>query len=492
MDGADSAEVALAAFARDLVEEIAAGRALELAQVRPHLRFEHGREEQVRGYSDSRQSAGWIPEPDWLAGQQQWEKAGEAAWKAHEAARGLGAPPEQGIPEPLKGASAVHPQLHGKHVTLPGDTLSGHAHAHVPRPFEVKAPTVTDVALGEAHSALAAHQHAALQQISALQRQAQAQQTGIPEPGNYAPLTDEQYAAHVDAVEHAIDHAYQQGMATNRTETMHGNRNLYTPERAAIHKEIVGQHLAKAVNVPSEGRGLVMGGLGGAGKSTVLKNNPSIDISKYAVVNSDDIKEELARRGLVPPVEGLSPMEASSLVHQESRHVANLVSRALMRRHKNVAFDITMKGTQDTQDRLDWFAHHGYRDVHGIFVDVPTETAVERNMARHRKGLEQYRQGKGLGGRYVPSYIIRQSEYAPGKTINRATFDQLRPQFTGSQLWDNSGAAPKLIDQTGGEPAGSGITSVEDLIKQTEAKQAKALDTEPAAAAAEHGGAGHG
>jgi predicted ABC-type ATPase len=292
----------------------------------------------------------------------------------------------------------------------------------------------------------------------------------------------------VDNAERAIDTAYAAGQATNRTETIDQHRQVYSPERAAVHKEIVGQHLAQAETVPSEGRGLMMGGLGGAGKSTVLKNAPGIDLSRFAVVNPDDIKAELAKRGLVPPIEGLSPMEASTLVHQESRHVANLVSRALMRRHKNVAFDITMNGQDEVGKRLDWFDHHGYRDVHGVFVDVPAETAVERSQARHRKGLEAYRQGKGLGERLVPSHIIRSAEISPGLTRNRAAFDAMKHEFSSWQLYDNSGAKPVLADSSAAQSQGGGITSVEDLMRQ----QQQALDTEPAASAAEHGAAAGG
>ena len=36
------------------------------------------------------------------------------------------------------------------------------------------------------------------------------------------------------------------------------------------------------------------GGLGGAGKSTVLEKYAGIDRSKYLTINPDDIKEEMA------------------------------------------------------------------------------------------------------------------------------------------------------------------------------------------------------
>ena len=547
------AEEALAALARDLVEEIAAGRALELVQgdqdalelasvrVRSFQRVREGRVEQVRGYQEMRvpgtglqadelgARGGWIPEDDWLQGQQEWKAKGEAAWKKHEwkskggpkgtrqvsgeQSPGAAAEAAQGkeqaaqraaeaarpaalkpwlppaAPEPKKGAAAVHPQLHGKTVKMPGDTISGHAHAHVPRPYPVKPPDARDQALAEAGQHLAAHHQADLQRLAAERAAAEAQRTGIPVPGTYAPLDDTQYMMHVLDVENAIASALDAGHATDKTETLDGHGQAWKPERAAAHNEIVQKFLAKAVSVPSEGKGLIMGGLGGAGKSTVLKKIPEIDLTRYAVVNPDDIKEEMAKRGMVPQIEGLSPMESSVLVHEESSHVANLLAQQLLARHKNLAYDITMSSEDGVQKRLGLFRKNGYDDVHGVFVHIPVETSVDRARARHRRGLEAYRQGKGGGGRLVPADLIRSAETKPGSTANQEAFDAVRSQFTGWQTWDNSGTAPKLTGKSAPRQPGGGITSVEDLMKQ---QQARALDTESAARAPEKGTAAAG
>jgi hypothetical protein len=76
-----------------------------------------------------------------------------AAGLAVELAGGFGGPPvpadpnapqvaAQASPWPPKvGAAAVHPQLGGHLIApFPGDTISGHAHAHVPRPVEPMLP----------------------------------------------------------------------------------------------------------------------------------------------------------------------------------------------------------------------------------------------------------------------------------------------------------------------------------------------------------------
>jgi hypothetical protein len=47
----------------------------------------------------------------------------------------------------------------------------------------------------------------------------------------------------------------------------------------------------------------------------VLGKHAGIDLTRYLTINPDDVKEEMGRRGLIPDVPGLSPMEASDLVH---------------------------------------------------------------------------------------------------------------------------------------------------------------------------------
>jgi hypothetical protein len=95
------AEDALVALSRDLVYEIAAGLALEMSgQPAPP------------------------EEPQFAAQLNPWP--------------------------PKTGAAAVHPHLGGHLITpRPGDTISGHAYAHVPRPIEPMLPDPREVKLKE-------------------------------------------------------------------------------------------------------------------------------------------------------------------------------------------------------------------------------------------------------------------------------------------------------------------------------------------------------
>jgi hypothetical protein len=100
----NDADAAFVALAADLLEEIAAGRALELAAGQPGMVDAHGRFHAA-------------PPPP------------------------VQPPPVPEIPEPKKGAAAVHPHLGDHLVTLPGDTISGLAHAHI-RPSPGPVPYV--------------------------------------------------------------------------------------------------------------------------------------------------------------------------------------------------------------------------------------------------------------------------------------------------------------------------------------------------------------
>ena len=704
----DSAEEALAALARDLVEEIAAGRALELAggwepsavlaadlaldglelashqrdilelasfRVRPFQRVREGKPEQVHGYQETRlpgmgalptpgaqnevgAKGGWIPEADWLKGEQEWKAKGEAAWKKHEwkgtrkpkttqdvfngirdtrkqspgaaaeAAQDRGqaaawgkvdahldhaqehlsehglqagqidqdktaqayhslaqahdhivshivphAQPEQypaiaqhlqkiaghmqdldqtmganpqatrkllgdgkevmahagearraqgtaaaekaadqaardqafqgahqaaiaGGPQahrqfmqqhgmaPLpKGAAAVHPQLGAHLLGHPGDSISGHAHAHVARPSQEAADQSALQAQQEAIAGSKAQESALKQEAAQAAREEKLQSAalerkGISPPGTYAPFTDSQFVVHTRNVERALNAAVNAGMATDQAYTLDKHGQVWEPDRASAHAGIIRDYLDKTVNVPSQRAALFVGGLPGAGKSTLLKNHPGIDPKDYAAINPDDFKEELAKRGMVPQVEGLSPLESSTLIHGESVHLANLAAAELQRRGKNLAFDVTMAGSlRVSEDRIAALKKAGY-GVSAMFVDIPVETSAQRVLRRYRSQLEKYRAGTSpLGGRYIPEHVIMD-----GESANRAcpvpgtAFDSLRSQFSRWELYDGKEAVPRLAEKSGpAQPPGGGIASVEELMRQQGAKAASRL-----------------
>lgn len=240
-------------------------------------------------------------------------------------------------------------------------------------------------------------------------------------------------------------------LATHLTQTRPGG--AWRAERDAVHRDIANALYAKAAGVPNEGKAVIAGGLGGAGKTTVLREHAGIDPSQYLTINPDDIKEELAKRDLIPQVPGgekLSPMERVALVHAESKRIAQLLADKAYQDRKNLIWDITMSSGSAVTSRVNALREHGY-DVRGVFVDIPVETSVRRALDRWWQGVQDWKRGDGLGGRYVPPEIIRGQQSSGGHTVNRDVFDVLKPLFDGWSFYDNSvdGRAPQLIDQKG-------------------------------------------
>jgi hypothetical protein len=219
----------------------------------------------------------------------------------------------------------------------------------------------------------------------------------------------------------------------------------WTAERSLVHDEILEHFWNKEfADASSEGKAVISGGIAGAGKSTVLKGHADIERERYGTVNPDDIKEYMAERGLVPEVEGLSPMEASALVHEESSYLAKrLANRAYVDR-KNLIWDITMGSRDTVEQRIETMREFGYEEIHGVFVDIPVETSVIRAADRWWEGVMAFRSGESsIGGRYVsPSMIRRAQPKGMTTTQNRQVFEELRARFDSWEMWNTDGPPP--------------------------------------------------
>jgi len=237
----------------------------------------------------------------------------------------------------------------------------------------------------------------------------------------------------------------------NTNVTQVNERGVWSEERDRLHRRIAEDMYARAADVPNEGKAIFLGGLPGAGKTTALREHFGGAADRYMVINPDDIKEELARRGAVPDVPGhseLSPLERAPLVHAESARISLLLASLAYRDRKNVVWDVTMgrRGyiSQDIADLED----AGYDRIDGIFIDVPLSVSRRRVAERYAQGIRDYERGVGLGGRVVPDFVFDQME-RPGRkrARNRVVFDDVRRDFTSWGLYDNSvdGSPPKLV-----------------------------------------------
>lgn len=268
---------------------------------------------------------------------------------------------------------------------------------------------------------------------------------------DWRPLTDAEHAEHANEIRARLDKARTDGLATDQQHTIDPAREVWSDERDALHDSIIDDLYARAGDVPCERRAIIAGGLPGAGKSTVLERHAGIDRSQYLTVNPDDVKEEMARRDMIPPVTGLSPMEASDLVHEESSYVARQLALRAQADGKNVIWDITMSSRASTERRIDELRSSGYTRIEGIFIDIPVEISVSRADGRHREGQGDYRAGDGLGGRFIPAEMIRSQAEPDWGSCNRKTFEEVKEHFDRWYLFDNSGPAPVLVQTDRGK-----------------------------------------
>ena len=270
---------------------------------------------------------------------------------------------------------------------------------------------------------------------------------------DWRPLSDAEYAEHVTKVRELLDKARAEGLATELRHTTDPDHEQWTEDRAVMQEAIIADLYGATGDVQCERRAILAGGLPGAGKTTVLEQHVGIDRSRYLTINPDEIKEEMAERGMIPEVAGLTPMEASDLVHEESSHIAKQLALRAMPEGKNVIWDITMASRESTQRRIGDLRAAGYAQVEGIFIDIPVDVGIRRSDARHREGHDSYRAGHGAGGRFVPADVIGSQADPEWGSRNRRTFEQVKPQLDAWLRCDNSvdGRAPVLADSGGRE-----------------------------------------
>lgn len=206
-----------------------------------------------------------------------------------------------------------------------------------------------------------------------------------------------------------------------------GEDGNFTPEREAIHNQIIDRYLSPD-NVkratPDRGQAPTMtmlGGRGGSGKSWLISKGGPVDASKAIVINADDVQEQL------PGYEGYK----APLYHEEAAHVADQIEAHAREAGLNVIHDATMRTPSSAARRVNAYKAKGYK-VAGYYMHASPETAARRSLGRMLRT-----------GRYVPP------SYTLGSTTNEASFDQLRPRFDKWAIYDNEGDAPRLVNKGG-------------------------------------------
>ncbi len=264
-------------------------------------------------------------------------------------------------------------------------------------------------------------------------------------------LTKDELIARSKRVKQVVNEAKQK-FATQKLHTL--AYDVWTPERDAIHRQIVDEVYARYANVPNEGKAIISGGPSGAGKTSTLRSSVGIGADDYMKVDPDDFKEELAKRGLIPEIPGgddLSPMERSTLVHVESMRLARMLAKRAYADRKNIIWDITMTDFNATSSHIKALRDNGYSHVAAVFVHVGPQTSRARVRARYAQGVRDWLNGKGQGGRYIPSAVLADQYDAGGRSWSSQTFDSLRDDFDAWARYSNDvdDEPPKLMRQMG-------------------------------------------
>ena len=180
---------------------------------------------------------------------------------------------------------------------------------------------------------------------------------------------------------------------------------IWTPERNKVQGLLIADLYGQADDVACERNAVMAGGLRGADKASALAQQ-GIDPTLYLTISIDDLIEEMAARELIPRISGLSPLDAADLVHAEAQFLAKRLGLRALADGRNLIWDITMASAPSVEPWLSTMRLAGYAAT-GIFVEIDLEESVRRSEAEHRRGHDEYRNGRGYGGRYVAADAIR-------------------------------------------------------------------------------------
>ena len=170
----------------------------------------------------------------------------------------------------------------------------------------------------------------------------------------------------------------------------------YTPERLAVHNEILDKMFKNAANFkPEAGQKpdfIILGGTGGAGKTAFSKGDSKVfDESKYLKLDSDEIKEQIP---------GYNPQKAY-LSHVES---GDILDKALARAKAmglNTVLDATMRNS--AKDDFMPFKEAGYT-MQAHYMHISPAESAGRALLRWKGKVGE--DGKVKRGRLVPPEVI--------------------------------------------------------------------------------------
>jgi predicted ABC-type ATPase len=222
---------------------------------------------------------------------------------------------------------------------------------------------------------------------------------------------------------------------TNTKYALTDQTGRWNPLRKKFHDSVVEKYLAKAEATPKSDNPtvFVLGGGPATRKSSaldagVLKNSGAL--TKAIKVDTDELKDTIPEYGKWRN-EGIK--DAASLVHEESKHLNDRVTDALLKEQSDVIYDTTGDGRYSTlEDRVKFLRSEGHRIV-AHYMTNEIETARKLNEERFAKT-----------GRKVPTSQLLHVHATVSDIIPRALKNDLFDEF---YLYDSDDLtkSPKLI-----------------------------------------------
>lgn len=228
-----------------------------------------------------------------------------------------------------------------------------------------------------------------------------------------------------------------EGSATNTSgRTAHDSLDSHcdktgnlTPEREALHRELIRNAIANAFPEKNP-TFLLLGGGPAAGKGTVQSSD--VFVSKYGaakdrvVIDSDEFK-----KGIPEYKKMVSEKDqgASRYAHEESSALAKRAMRIMIESSCSYTLDGTGDGSVESLNKKIDDARAAGMTVNAVYVTCDTETAVQRARSRGEQT-----------GRFVSENAIREIHKAVSQIL-----PQCAAKFDSGELYDNSGSGSNLI-----------------------------------------------
>jgi Zeta toxin len=179
---------------------------------------------------------------------------------------------------------------------------------------------------------------------------------------------------------------------------------IWTARRNQQLGELTAEVFRAAGPVPREYRAVIAGGPPGADKAAALEESGA-DRSQFLVISVGGVLTRMAARGLIPEVAGRPPLAGAGLVHAEAQRVAKRIALVAINDGWNVILDVTLASRPSAES---WTYALRFADysVTAVYAELSVEESVHRSAAAYQNDEEEYRQGRGFGGRPLPPDAI--------------------------------------------------------------------------------------